>query len=879
MAIGAPSSPAPVDESPLLIDFLPTMAWTAAPDGSVDFVNQQCSAFTGLSREQLLGSGLSDCFHPDDRPLREKAKTRLNEGRPFESEFRLRRHDGTYARCVTRAVPVHDSSGRLIKWVGTTTDVESIRSAADDLKLQDEHLQLALESADVGIWRLKLPNYDLSADDRTRRHLDLDRNEIIGYRPQDHIHPQDFERAQAMQTPSHDGRYVTEHRVRQRDGGYRWQAIHWRIYFDGGAANPEAGLITGTSMDITARKQAEAEREELGRRYRMALRLALALAAATLPLTLAPLPAVAQEQPAATEGERLNAWFEEKFEQLLRFSPSWLTSLGRRERYGDLNDFSEAAADWQLAWYKASVEEMEREFDYAELGPEERLSYDLWKYEYESAVRSAKWRGNDYVFTQMQGVHAYLPTQLITEHAVESPTDMAAYISRVGQFERALGQLTDRAEANAVRGVRPPYFAYDFVIAEAKKLIDGAPFTDGADTALWADGKAKIAALAEAGKIDGTEAQDLRTRLESALRNSYLPGYQRLIAFMEADRPNAPEVATGVGRLPDGAAFYADRLRESTTSEMTADEIHQLGLDEVARIHGEMNVIKDRVDFDGDLNAFFDYVRTAEWDYFPDDDAGAQAYLDATTAVIDNIKGQLPSYFGLLPKAALEVRRVEPFREQDGGAAHYRSGTPDGSRPGIYYMHLSDMRAMPKNDLETTAYHEALPGHHMQISIAQELTGVPTFRTQFGYGAYAEGWALYSEKLAKEMPGTFADPYSDFGRLVAELFRAIRLVVDTGLHSKGWTEAEAIAYFSANSSIPAETIRSEVRRYIVWPGQATSYKVGMIRIQQLRAEAERELGDQFDIRAFHDVVLGGGSLPLSLLERRVRGWIAEQKGG
>lgn len=271
MAIGPPSPPTPADQSLLLIDFLPTMAWTAAPDGSVDFVNQQCSVFTGLSREQLLGSGLSDCFHPDDRPLREKSKAQLNEARPFESEFRLRRHDGTYARCVTQAVPVHDSSGRLIKWVGTTTDVEDFRRATDDLKLQDEHLQLALESADVGIWRLKLPNYDLSADDRTRRHLDLDRNEIIGYRPQDHIHPQDFERAQAIQTPSHDGRYVTEHRVRQRDGSYRWQAIHWRIYFDVGAANPEAGLITGTSMDITARKEAEAEREELRRRYQMAL--------------------------------------------------------------------------------------------------------------------------------------------------------------------------------------------------------------------------------------------------------------------------------------------------------------------------------------------------------------------------------------------------------------------------------------------------------------------------------------------------------------------------------------------------------------------------------------------------------------------------------
>jgi uncharacterized protein (DUF885 family) len=612
----------------------------------------------------------------------------------------------------------------------------------------------------------------------------------------------------------------------------------------------------------------------------MQVRLAWAFAAATVPIALVPAAAIAQEQPAATEGERLNQWFEQKFEEQLRFSPLTLTALGRRDRYGDLDDYSLEAADWQLAWHKATVEEMERTFEYAKLGPQDRLSYDLWKYDFESAARAAKWRGNAYVFNQMQGLHSYLPTLLITQHVVETPADMAAYISRVGQFERALGQLVDRAEANAARGVRPPYFAYDIVIDEAKKLVAGAPFTDGADSALWSDGKAKIAALAEGGKIDAAEAQDLQRRLEAALKGSYLPGYQRLIAFMEADRTNAPAIATGVGSLPDGAAYYADRLRDSTTvADITADEIHQLGLAEVARIHGELDAIKDRVGFEGDRDAFFESVRTADWDYFPDGDAGAQAYLDATTAAIDNIRDQLPHYFGLLPKAGLEVRRVEPFREQDGAAAHYHQGTPDGSRPGIYYMHLSDMRAMPKNDLETTAYHEALPGHHMQVSIAQELSGVPTFRTQAFHGAYGEGWALYAEKLAKEIPGTFADPYSDFGRLNSELFRAIRLVVDTGLHAKGWTEAEAIAWFRAHSPMPAETIRSEVRRYIVLPGQATSYKVGMIKIQQLRAEAERELGDGFDIRAFHDVVLGGGSLPLSLLERRVREWIAERKAG
>lgn len=257
-----------VDAIHLLIDALPTMAWTATPSGSVDFVNQQCLIFTGLPREQLLGPGLTSCIHPDDLELRERTRVQLADGRPFECEFRLRRHDGRYARCLTRAVPVRDSTGQIVKWAGTTTDIEEMRRATDDVKLQEEHLQLALDSADIGIWRLKLPDYHLTADDRTRRHLDLDTNEIHGYRPQDHIHPHDFEHAQQVPMLP-DGRYVTEHRVIQRDGSYRWQAIHWRLYPD--ANDPNGGLITGTSMDITARKEAEAEREELGQRYRMAL--------------------------------------------------------------------------------------------------------------------------------------------------------------------------------------------------------------------------------------------------------------------------------------------------------------------------------------------------------------------------------------------------------------------------------------------------------------------------------------------------------------------------------------------------------------------------------------------------------------------------------
>lgn len=612
----------------------------------------------------------------------------------------------------------------------------------------------------------------------------------------------------------------------------------------------------------------------------MRIAIALSLAAASLsPLAFAA-PAWSQAAEAAeSESARLHAWFEAKFEEELQFSPLTLTQIGRKERQGELDDFSDEGAARQLAWQKATVEELEREFDYDALNARDRLAYDLWKYRYEAAAEANRWRDNTYVLSQMQGLHTSLPSQLIAIHGVASAQDMKDYIARVGQFDRALGQIAERAAANAERGVRPPYFAYDFVIAEARKLIDGAPFSDGPDTALWQDGKAKIAALVEAGTIDEAAGEALRGELEAALKASYLPGYQRIIAFMEGDRANAPAVATGVGGLPDGAAYYASRLRLNTTTGLTAEQIHQIGLDDIRRLRGEMEAIREQVGFDGDMAAFFDYIKNGEFNYFPQGDAGAEAYIEEATAAIDTIRVQLPAYFGMLPKAGLEVRRVEAFREQDGGAQHYRRGTPDGSRPGIYYAHLSDMSAMPKNMLEVIAYHEGLPGHHMQISIAQELTGVPTFQTLSGFTAYSEGWGLYSERLAKEMPGTYADPYSDFGRLTSEMWRAIRLVVDTGLHAKGWTEEEAIAFFSENAPLPLETIRSEVRRYIVLPGQATSYKIGMNRILELRAEAERELGAAFDIRGFHDAVLGGGALPLTLLERRVRDWVAERKAG
>ncbi|WP_441005057.1 DUF885 domain-containing protein, partial [Novilysobacter viscosus] len=524
------------------------------------------------------------------------------------------------------------------------------------------------------------------------------------------------------------------------------------------------------------------------------------------------------------------------------------------------------------------------------------MSWDLFEYQTETAQAADRFSEHHYPFEQMGGAQSFLPTFLINFHKVEDESDYTAYVARLREVPRAFGQLMDQVKRSAELGIRPPRFAHEGVIEQAGKVVTGAPFTDGEDSALWADAQAKADALVEAGKIDAARAQELKAEARAALVEAVQPAFGEVIAWFEADLPNAAVNPSGVGSThPNGEAYYAERLRASTTTDLSAEEVHQIGerlrastttdlsaeevhqigLAEVARLRGEMEALMDKVGFDGDLQAFFEFIHTDPRFKYPDTDAGRQAYIDDATAAIATIKQQLPNYFGLLPKADIVVKRVEAFREVDGAAQHYYPSTPDGSRPGVYYAHLSDMDAMPKTELEVIAYHEGLPGHHMQIAIAQELEGVPEFRKQAGFSAYSEGWGLYSEWLAREIPGTYTDPYSEYGRLTSEMWRAIRLVVDTGLHAKGWTQQQAVAYMSENSSIPQAAVEAEIRRYITWPGQATSYKIGMIKIQQLRAKAEAELGEDFDIRGFHDAVLGGGAMPLMLLERRIDQWIED----
>jgi uncharacterized protein (DUF885 family) len=571
----------------------------------------------------------------------------------------------------------------------------------------------------------------------------------------------------------------------------------------------------------------------------------------------------------------LTAWLDAQFEQELQMSPERLTRLGRREQYDRLDDRSQAAADRAIAWRRKSVAEMKAKFPAAKLGEDARTSYDMWVLALERAEADYRWRSHEYVLAR-GGTHTELPNFIINQHRVDTAAEMDAYVARVAAIGPALDQTLERAKASAAAGVRMPRFAYVQSIEEVRRLTAGAPFDGGKDSALYADATAKLAKLRAAGKIDQAAEGRLLGAVSAAMTGQMRPAYDRVAAWLAADQANTPVEAKGAGALPQGAAYYAAKLRDETTTDMTADQIHELGLSEVKRIRGEMETLKAKIGFKGSLEEFFVFMRTDKRFFLPNDDAGRAEYIKLAEGYLAGMKAKLPTVFGRLPKSDLIVKRVESFREEAGGAAHYSSGAPDGSRPGIFYVHLADTAATPTFELEGTAYHEGWPGHHMQISLAQEMTGLPKFRGQYNYGAYVEGWGLYSELLAKEM-GFYVDPYSDFGRLGREIWRGIRLVVDSGIHAKGWSEAQALDYYRSNSPQPEGKIRSEIRRYFVTPGQATSYKVGMVKILALRTQAKTALGPKFDIRAFNDLIVGAGALPLPVLETRVTRWIARQK--
>ena len=579
-------------------------------------------------------------------------------------------------------------------------------------------------------------------------------------------------------------------------------------------------------------------------------------------------PTVAQQQ--VDMNERANQLFEQIFNERVQRNPVLQTSLGIKDDYDKWQDLSDAAFEAELALTRQHLALLEA-IDVAALDPQSRLSYQLMHKQLREMLADARWRLYSYPVNQMFGVHSQVPALLINQHKIDSVDDAKAYIARLNAVPELFRQLQQLLTQSAEAGIIVPKFVFPHLYSASENLLQGAPFSEQGDSTLLADFSSKVAAL----PLTEHEQKLLLDEARVALITSVGPAYRSLISFLQQLEQQAG-TDDGVWRFPDGAAFYQNRLARMTTTDYSAEQIHQLGLQQVERIHGEMRQIMQQVGFAGDLAEFFVFMREAPQFYYPDTEEGRAAYLAEATAVIDHMRTRLDELFLVKPKAEMIVKAVEPFREQTAGKAFYQRPSMDGSRPGVYYANLYRMSDMPKYQLEALAYHEGIPGHHMQLAIAQELDGIPKFRRFGGATAYIEGWGLYSELLPKEI-GLYQDPYSDFGRLAMELWRAARLVVDTGIHAKKWSREQAIQYLVDNTPNPQGDAVKAIERYIVMPGQATAYMVGMIKLLELRELAKSELGERFDIREFHNVVLKNGAVPLDVLEQLVKDYIASKR--
>ncbi len=592
--------------------------------------------------------------------------------------------------------------------------------------------------------------------------------------------------------------------------------------------------------------------------------LALALGACAAPDSTPSSTPVAPSS--APQGAGLAAFFNAYDAAQLSMSPQSKSYRGVRDddygRWDSVGDEAEVAREKLL---QATASAMRTSFDPASLSPDEQLSVQLFD---DIAKRSASlfaYRNHDYVFDQMNGAHSQLPAFLINIHRVANEAE--AYISRLGALGPQIDALTAESAKRFAAGIQPPKWVYPYVISDIDNLSRSGRDMQLSGQTLLDDFRGKIAKL----EVTPERRQALNMAAVKAWSESAAPAYRRLRTEMERQMAAAP-TDDGVWRLPDGANYYRALLASYTTTDMTASQIHDLGLSEVKRIHGEMRAIMAKVGFKGTLQEFFTYVRTDPKFYH----TSREDYIAEAEARMAAMQAKLPDYFGVLPKSPLSIKAVEAFREKSAGKAFYQSPAPDGSRPGVYYVNLYNLRDMPKTELEALAYHEGVPGHHLQRAVQTELKDVPPFRRFAGFTAYTEGWGLYTEELGKDM-GFYTDPYSDFGRLGMELWRACRLVVDTGIHDKRWSREKAIQYLKDNTPNPEGDIVKAIERYIVYPGQATAYTVGKLKIMELRQRAMNRLGKKFDWRGFHDVVLTGGPMPLAVLDRRVEAWIKAQE--
>ena len=578
----------------------------------------------------------------------------------------------------------------------------------------------------------------------------------------------------------------------------------------------------------------------------------------------------------AVESKRANEFFDKCWDENLARHPVDESFYGIKTHYDQLEDLSDEKAAADHAVWQKQLATLKRDFKPELLNSQAQLSYKLFEREAEREEEEFKFRFDVYPVSQMRGVHAQIPTFLINIHKIDNVKDAEAYIARLNAIPKLFDQLIINLQVREEKGVVAPRFVFPLVLDACHKVIQGRPFDSSpGNSPLLDDFTKKVGMLKD---VDSVTRDRLLSSATKALNESVRPAYEKVIAFLEGQSKRANDDA-GVWKFPDGADFYSSALRRTTTTNLTAAEIHEIGLKEVARIHGEMTKIKDKVGFKGDLQGFFKFMREDRQFYLPDTDEGRATYLARAVAIIDEMKKRLDELFATKPKADIVVKAVEKFREKSAGKAFYQQPAPDGSRPGMFYVNLREMQSNPTYELEALAHHEGIPGHHMQIAIAQELSGIPKFRKfSHAYTAYTEGWGLYSEQAPKEI-GMYRDPYSDFGRLALELWRAGRLVVDTGIHDKKWTRQQAIDYLKQNTPNSEADCIDSINRYIVMPSQATAYKIGMIKILELRESAKKQLGSKFDLRQFHDVVLTNGALPLDVLEQLVEQWIKSKQNG
>ena len=573
------------------------------------------------------------------------------------------------------------------------------------------------------------------------------------------------------------------------------------------------------------------------------------------------------------ETTRFNEFLAKAWEERLAGSPELRSRLGQRIDYEKWDDLSDTAADNRQYQIRLHLAELPK-FDYTKLDSAARLSYELFEEEGNRRLEQYRWRHHHYLFDQQNGLQAEVPAFLINVHQIGDAADAEAYIARLRGIGPLLQQAEERLSASETLGVIPPRFVFPLVATDIRNLLTGRPFDRSpTDSPLFKDFKDKVEAL----DLPQARRAELINAAGTALTEVVKPAYDALSRRLRVLEKQATDDA-GAWKLPNGIQYYRAMLRWYTTADLTPEELHELGLAEVTRVQTELKALMPRLGFSGTLTELFPFMSQRPESHYPDTDAGRSAYLMTAEARIEAIRQRLGTHFTVTPQDSLIVKRVEPFREQSAGKAFYTRAAEDGSRPATYFVNLSRMNEMPKYELEPLAYHEGIPGHHLQRSLTRALTGLPEFRKRFPATAFTEGWGLYAERLAAEMGG-YTDAQAEYGRLVMELNRAVRLVVDTGLHAKRWTREQAIQYHLGNTPMSRPAATKAVDRYIVYPGQGAAYIVGLLRLVQLREHAARELKDEFDIREFHDIVLGSGPLSLNALGRLVNAYIERHRTG